>query len=103
MLWLAWSEYLEWHLVQGSETGLPNQLMSGNIPHLASDRVVLGLTLGVTLLLTAWLLHLAVERAERTGRLACGRVRRLRMAIFLGYFVTWELALQTSLNRFQET
>ncbi len=103
MPWLAQQDLFEWSLVQGAEMGLPHQLMSGNIPFLSPDRAQLGLLQGFGLLLLAWLASLKVRQLFRSRRLSPSRARLLGLLVFFGFFVAWEFALQSALNRVQET
>lgn len=88
---------LRHYVVQGAETALPSQWLSGNVPNLASDSVVFGFAQGVALLLLACLLSRHLElRVARPGWLLLGR-----LSLFLGFFLAWEGALRLG-ARFDE-
>ena len=103
MFWLAQAEDLDYYLLPGSETGMAHQLLSGHIPILAPDSLVLGLAMGASLLLLARLLSLVVDRRQGSGRLSGRQALLLRLAIFVGFFAAWELALQSGPHRPEET
>ncbi len=93
MLFLGESGPFTFYMVQGGETGMVHQLISGNIPELTEDRVLLGMLAGGGLLLLALVLTAIARRAERQRRLVGRRARLLDVAIFLGFFVVWEALL----------
>lgn len=103
MLWLAQKDLFEWSLVQGAEMGLPHQFMSGNVPFLQADRAQTGLIQGLALLLLTWLASLKIRQLVQADTLSRARARLLRVVLFLGFFLAWEVALHVSLDRIQET
>lgn len=93
MLWLAQSDSLDFFWVQGMETGMPHQFMSGNLPWLSGDKVVQGLVAGLCLLLLAWVLSLHLNRTASRRGLGARKISCLRALLLVGFFVAWEAAL----------
>ncbi len=93
MFWLAQSGPLDFYRVQGMETGMPHQLMSGNLPWFSGDKVAQGLLAGLCLLVLAWVLSLDLKRTAARRGLSARSVSRLRLLILVGFFVAWEAAL----------
>ncbi len=83
----------DFYVVQGGETGMVHQLISGHIPELTGDRVLLGLVVGAGLLVWVALLVAFARRAERRGQLAGRRARLVDLGLFLGFFLAWEALL----------
>jgi len=93
MLFLGEAGPPDFYMVQGGETGMVHQLISGHIPELTGDRVLLGLVVGGGLLLWVALLAALVRRAESRGRLTGRRARMMDLGLFLGFFLGWEALL----------
>lgn len=74
---------IEFFLVQGSETAMHHQLMSGHVPRLVDESLKAGIWWGVGLLVLAWVLFRVLVR-YRPGP----RVYTLaRLALFVGFFL----------------
>ena len=96
MLLLAENGWPDFYLVQGCETGVVSQYLSGNVPSLGSGLVTAGLLVGLQLLLVAGVLVALVRRGQARYGLKPSWARFLDGAICVGFFLAWEAALRTS-------
>lgn len=78
--------------VQGGETGLASQFLSGNIPLLADVKMVRIALIGLFFLVLATRVYRIVSRRRAHNQLGRGQAAFWSLVIFLGFFFVWETA-----------
>ena len=81
-------------VIQGAETGMPSQLFTGNIPIFADVHILRGLCLGLFLFIAAWVASRIIRLRATQNRLTQPKARWYQVAVFLTFFIVWDLALR---------
>lgn len=91
---LAQVDFNNWRM-PGQEVPFLKGFLNGPIPFLERESVLFGLLIGLGLLLATSLLRCLLDRRVRAGRLSPRGSLRLRALLLVGFFVVWEMVLQS--------